>query len=410
MRILKFFGAFLITFIVIFFLTFGFRLDSLFTLFENREDIQEGQEWVEKTYSLKGLTEYIGAQPQRVSVASISIENPDSSIFYNQHTPRTMGRLTNIFTLIEYVRQAEAGTLNPGEQVPLEDVNKYQLPYMDESNHENAIKTLREQEKISTNGTVALSDLVQTAIKFNDTAIADFLLFKMGLDNIEDLYDRLSLEETELPLPFSGLYIILQPGKADTSAQAHFNRLSQLSIDEFRNQVVDNARRLYGGADFREEIMARFHQNEGLGIKFTKQRDALVFFPKTTAQEMSQLMQRIQQEALLSPVISKKVKAFLDWPLEDKDGRLNKDFKAYGALYDNRMGMVNGIDYGQSSYSEEPFAQAVFFDELQIAFWFHMSSNFMHQDFEQRLIWDPAMRAATIGAIRDSRQSKNSTK
>lgn len=409
MRILKFIGAFLATFLLIFLIVFGFNLDALYTLWDNQAGIQEGQEWVQKTSSLKGLTEYVAAQPERVSIASIAINNPDSSILYNQHTPRTMGRLSVLFTAIEYTRGVEAGSLDPNEQVPLEEVNHFQLPYMDESDHEGALATLRDQNKISDDDSIALKDLVQASIRFNDIAIADYLLFKLGIQNIEKLYDDLSLQETELPLPFSGLYITLRPSENDTSAQAHFDSLSTLSMDDFRNIVFQNARRMKEDVTFRKEIVDRFRETDGLGIKFILQRDALAFFPKTTAHDMSRLMKRIQQEQLISKAISQKVKSLLNWPLEDKGGRLNKDFKTYGALYDNRMGMVNGIDYGRSSYSEEPFAQAVFFDELQIAFWFHMSSNLMHQDFEQRLIWDPALREATVNAIRKPNQSTNSS-
>ena len=166
-----------------------------------------------------------------------------------------------------------------------------------------------------------------------------------------------------------------------------------------------NATQLHSNEAFRSDIVNQFKETEGLGIKFTEQRNALAFFPKTTAYEMSQLMKKIQRDQLFSPAISETVKSFLDWPLAEKDSRFNKDFAHYGAIYDNRLGMVNGIDYGQSSYGEEPFAQAVFFDELPIAFWFHMSSNLMHQDFMQRLTWDRALREATAKATENPHSS-----
>ncbi|MGA1464646.1 MAG: hypothetical protein ACO363_02765 [Balneolaceae bacterium] len=55
------------------------------------------------------------------------------------------------------------------------------------------------------------------------------------------------------------------------------------------------------------------------------------------------------------------------------------------------MGLLNGIDIGTSKYTGNTTVQAVFFDRLEIAFWFHMSSNHMHQDFQQRMMYDPAM-------------------
>ena len=406
MRILKFIGAFLGAFLVIFLIVFGFNLNALFTLFENQKGIQEGQEWVQKTYSLKGLTEYIGAQPERVSVASLALTNPDSSITYNTHTPRTMGRLSVIFSIIEYARQVEEGTLNPGEQISLSAINQYQLPYIDESDHDDALQHLREQIP-EEQSTVSLQNIVEATAAYNDIALADFLLFKIGPNTIEQLLDDLGIRETESPLPFSGLYITLNPNLQDRETKAHFDSLSQLSRTEFGQRTFAKTDKFINDEAYREKVLSRFEDGEGLDIKFTKRRDALAFFPKTTASEMAGLMKKIQQETLLSADISKRIKDILDWPL--KSERLQSDFQSYGAIYDNRMGLVNGIDFGVSTYSEEPFAQAVFFDDLQVAFWFHMSSNLMHQDFEQRLIWDPALREATVRQINESTRAKNSS-
>lgn len=397
MRALKFAGAFLLTLIVVFLVVFGYNLEALFTLFENQQGIQEGQEWVEKTYSLKGLTEYIGEQPQHVSVVSLAINNPDSSIHYNTRTPRTMGRLANIFLITEYARRVENGTLNPDQQIPFSALDRYQLPFMDESDHDDALNFLREQPA-STDTSAALRHVVKASVAYTDIAIADFLLFKLSPDKIDKLFKDLSIEETEAPLPYSGLYITLNPHLQGRNTEAHFDSLSNLSREAFGQLVVDNTRRFLSDHNFRNKVFQTFEEGEGLNIKFTSERDGLAFFPKTTAHEMAALMKQIQQEKLISETVSNRIKNILDWPLE-QSSRLNKDFARYGAIYDNRMGMVNGIDYGASTYSNEPFAQAVFFDNLQVAFWFHMSSNLMHQDYQQRLIWDPALRSASVQEI-----------
>lgn len=407
MRVLKFAGAFLLTLIVVLLFTFGYNLDALFTLFENQEGIKEGQEWVEKTYSLKGLTEYIGEQPQHVSVASIAINNPDSSIQYNTHTPRTMGRLANIFFITEYARQVEDGTINPDEQISFSDLSQYQLPYMDESDHDDALNFLQEQST-STDTSASLRHVVEASVAYTDIAIADFLLYKLGIDNIEKLLVDLSLEETESPLPYSGLYITLNPHLWDRTTEAHFDSLSQITRDEFSQLVFRNAEQFLAHNNFRNRVLQTFENGEGLNIKFTRERDALAFFPKTTAHEMAEIMKQIQQKKLISKTVSNRVRNILGWPLE-QSSRLQKDFASYGAIYDNRMGMVNGIDYGASTYSNEPFAQAVFFDELQVAFWFHMSSNLMHQDYQQRLIWDPALRSASVNKINPATTDTSST-
>jgi hypothetical protein len=78
------------------------------------------------------------------------------------------------------------------------------------------------------------------------------------------------------------------------------------------------------------------------------------------------------------------------WPI-NQQSEIERDFTDYGAIYDNRMGLLNGVDFGTSAYTGDTTVQAIFFDRLPIAFWFHMSSNHMHQDFQQRLIFDPAL-------------------
>ena len=398
LRILKFIGVFLAAFLFIFFIVFGFNMNALFTLMENSEDIQEGQEWVAKTQSLKGLTEYIAEQPERVSIASIAIENPDSSILYNEHTPRTMGILSNIFSVIEYARQVEEGEVDPHEQVSLSEVDHYQLPYMDASNHSTAVDQLEERGLISEENTVALADLVQVSVEFNDLAASDYLFYRFGSMQLNELLDLLNIEETETPLPFSGMYALMKPDLYEMDALQRMDSLKAMERTRFDSLAIATGTRIAENESYREEVFSQFRRDEGMGMPFAMQRDLLDFFPKTTAWEMASVMKKIQHEDLISSAVSRRIKEIMSWPL--KSSRLRSDFSTYGAYYDSRLGLVNGIDYGASTYSNEPFAQAVFFDDLQLAFWFHMSSNLIHQDFEQRLIWDPALREATVNEIR----------
>lgn len=400
LRILKFVGAFLGTFIVIFFIVFGFNMDALMTLMENSEDIQEGSEWVEKTYSLKGLTEYIGEQPRHVSIVSLAIENPDSSIRYNDDTPRTMGRLSNVILLAEYVRQVEKGAIDPNKQIKLNEVSKLQLPFVDASNHEDALQALRNQGKVSEQNTVPVDAIMSVSLEYNDLAASDFMFHYLNRKDrsLDETMNVLGLQQTDLPLPFSGLYIIAKPSLYGDDFRPRLDSLQSLSKPDFRKLVISSSRKMANNPSYREKVKQAFNEDEGLGVGFKELRDALHLFPKTTANDMAVLMKSLLQDQLISADVSQRMKKFLDWPMQT--GRLQKDFDIYGAIYDSRMGLVNGIDYGRSSYSGKPFAQAVFFDDLQIALWLHMSSNLIHQDFQQRLIWDPALREATVNQIK----------
>ncbi|MGM0545239.1 MAG: serine hydrolase [Bacteroidota bacterium] len=394
MRILKFIGVFLGTLLVVFFAVFGFNFDALETLYNNSEDLQEGQEWVSKATSLKGLSQYIGSNPEHVTVISRSLSNPDTTIAYNPEARRTMGTLSNFFLITTYARLAEKGDIDPDEWITLDETDRYQLPYIDASHHDDAKSALRSHTQ---DGKVPLQKLIEATIIYNDLALADFLYYKLGHNAIEDTYDQLEVTQTDLPIPFSGLYITLHPGLSDDDFAAHFDGLTKLSQETLREQILDNAQRFLEDDEFHNRVVNLFDEQQGLGIGFTERRNILQLFPKTTGNELVTLMEKLQADKLISESVSQRIKDIMDWPYEEQG--LNNDFEYYGAIYDSRLGLLNGIDYGASVYSKEPFAQAVFFDSLQVAFWFHMSSNLMYQDYQQRLIWDPALREATLQEI-----------
>jgi hypothetical protein len=397
MRILKFIGVFLGTLILTFFVVFGFNLDALKTLYNNSGDLQEGQKWVSKATSLKGLTQYIGSNPQHSTIVSRSVSNPDTTIAYRADNPRTMGTLSNFFLIATYARLVENGQIDPNALISLDKTDRFLLPYIDESHHDDAKTALQNRDLVTNEGQAPLNELLQVAIIYNDLAISDFLYYKLGQQVINETFDLLELTSTDRPLPFSGLYITLHPDLAKDEFDTHFEKLSALSKSKFQAKVLNNANRFRTDDAFHNRVTKLFEEEQGLGIGFKERRNILSLFPKSTGQELTELMIQLEQNKLISASVSERIKGMMDWPYQEQG--LNNDFEYYGALYDNRLGLLNGIDYGASVYSGEPFGQAVFFDSLQVAFWFHMSSNLMHQDYQQRMMWDPALRQATLQEI-----------
>jgi hypothetical protein len=157
----------------------------------------------------------------------------------------------------------------------------------------------------------------------------------------------------------------------------------------YRESVIERSDSFLNDSEFRETAL-NYTEDNRLGNTFMQERDALALFPKTTASEMTGLLEDLVNDELISAGVSRRVKDWMRWPIDRQSG-ITRDFTDYGAIYDDRMGLLNGIDFGTSKYTGDTTVQAVFFDRIQIAFWFHMSSNHMHQDFQQRLIFDPAM-------------------
>lgn len=406
MRLIKFIAAFLVPALLVFLIAFGLNWKSTKLFFENRESMAEGSEWVDKTYSLSGLAQYVEQNPENVSFVSQVLGVPDSTLSYQGAVRRTMGVTANVFLMMGIADRIVTGLWEADEPIPFWEFDRYQLPEVSESSHTRA-RQLAEERGWLTDGSVTLGNSVLLLAESGSLAMADYFWWLLGSDYFEQLSTGLGLRETDMPLPFSGIYLLISPEVEkmevvgfeesgdmrvnDKESETLYSWIQQVESEGsgwWREQVEAMSARLMQ-KDFREYAIDKLDRR-GLGLSFMETRDALALFPQTTAREMADLLRRLAESDGIRPEISRQVLSWLRWPMVNHEGA-NLHFSEYGALYDYRMGLLNGIDIGTSKYTGNTTVQAVFFDRLEIAFWFHMSSNHMHQDFQQRMMYDPAM-------------------
>lgn len=388
LRLLKFFGVFLITAIVIFGFVIGWNWKTFTVFLDNREALMEGKEWIIKTSSLKGLSEYIGENPNHSSISSLNLNQNDTNILYQESIKRTQGTTANFFILLAFAIEIDRNNISPVELIVWDDVSRYQMKGVEESTHKDTYRTAKERGWIN-NGSISLESSLHLLAQYNDLALADYLWWRLNPDIWDYIRDELRLSLTEMPLPFSGLYLAVSPDIQSMS----FEEISDFYAENFgsiwRDHVIHQSERYATAGAERDQIINFLNRNR-LGITFMQERDALSYFPKTTAEEMTYVLQKLIQNELVNENVSEIVLNFLRWPMSYQSG-IRSDFTDYGALYDNRMGLMNGIDFGTSSYTGETTVQAFYLDRLPIGFWFHASGGHMHQDFMQRLIYDPAL-------------------
>ncbi|MEX2600263.1 MAG: hypothetical protein WD355_01365 [Balneolaceae bacterium] len=373
--------------LIIFLVIFGLNPDGFRTVLENRESLAEGSEWVEKTYSIQGLTEYIDEHPEFVSLASMVVGHPDSTLMFRADTPRTMGMTAGVLVSLAYEDLFFRDAEDPNRKIRWEDTGRYQLPGINESNHREAARYGRRNGLIDSNGELTLDSALNLMIRYNDPALFDYLLLNLPEQEMARIYSTAGLQHTDVPLPFSGLYLALAPSIQKGPAEELLGQWQNSGPAQFRQEVLNQTDRFVSGTE-RDGWLEVLERNR-LGLTFMQERDILTLFPKTTAREMAEFLSQIRSGSLFPNEVSRNLLNRMRWQLEDAS--LSRNFTDYGSWYDNRVGLLNGVDFGTSHYTEDTTVQAVFFDQLHIAVWFHMSSNHMHQDFQQRLIWDPAL-------------------
>ncbi|MDR9387858.1 MAG: hypothetical protein RI513_02500 [Balneolaceae bacterium] len=417
-RILKFTLLFITFAVILLGSIVWINRDAYQTLFSNREGMAEGSEWVEDTYSLKGLTEYIRKQPQPVSIVS-QVVGQDSTLTLNDETPRPIGMLSSLWVLIALAEEIEQGSLDPDQELRWEDITTYQIPGVSEQDHEALEDALRsragsERGILEDQGEIVLTldkaaDLLP---EMGDLALADAIIHTLGQEALQRHHARwresFGWTHTEAPVPFSGIYLAMANGVLDVEADTFDvtgmitdSMMSQPKSRQAGHQWMWALSNAYGAPTREEEQQWRKTlKDQRLGINFMQERDALALFPVSTAKEMEQALESLLRREADQDPVAEQVMAWLDWPMNQS--QTTRDFAWYGAQYDSRMGFLGGYDIGTSGYTGDTTVQVVLFDRLPVAFWFHLSANHMQQDYQQRLSYDPALIATTKRAIRRS--------
>lgn len=388
LRLIKFFGVFLLTAVIIFGFVIGWNWKTFTVFLDNREALLEGNEWIIKTSSLKGLSEFISDNPDHSSIASVTVNRPDSVIYYQENRERTQGTTANFFILLAYAIEIDRGNISASEQINWDQISQYQLPGVDESVHLDTYRTAMERGWIN-NQMISIENSLYLLTQYHDLALADYLWWKLNTDIWDFITNDLNLMRTDMPLPYSGLYLSVSPDLQSMSFEEISDFYNENPQTGWRDHVIQQSDHFATIGAERDQILEYMNRNR-LGISFMQERDAMAFFPKTTAEEMTIILYRLIQHDLINESVSEMVLDFMRWPMSYQSG-IDSDFSDYGAIYDNRMGLMNGIDFGTSVYTGDTTIQAFYLDLLPIGFWFHASGGHMHQDFMQRLIYDPAM-------------------
>lgn len=385
LRLLKFFGFFLLLVGTIFILVVYPNRDAFLVVFDNGDALAEGSDWAMKAKSIKGITEFIQENPQYVSYISTSEAD---TIALNVNESRTMGMLSSVI-LLHHLLDQNKNQLNNflSKDISLDTISLFQLPKVYQTSHDNAIARLQKDELISTSNTISTKEAIKAMLVSNDLAIHDYFYSLIDQDSLSAFYQKLNFKNTDRILPFIGIYASINPSLTEVSYKDLFQQLSQTPkdrIDKMRLAFYEN---FQDELDFRNKLNAITEEN-GKGLKFDEERNLSFTLPQTTASDMHQYLSSL----IKAPDSTVEASVFSLILAANQNIYRDRVFTSYAGVFDNRIGLQNGMDWGISKEGSERI-QVVFFDELPIGFWFHLSSDLILQDIQQRMIWDSELRS-----------------
>ena len=398
MKIFKFFLVFILVTGAIFAMTVGLNWTAFKTVFSDPESFSEGSEWIEQTYSLSGLMDFMSENPQFVSAVSLNIYDESDVIEFNSVEPRVMGATSNIFLLLEYARQVNEGFISPNDLINITEIERFTVPAWYRSGHRSAMQNLPVE-----NNQARLGDIIHLVSKHYSQAVSDWLFFHLGPERVNNLIYTLAGNSIEPWTPGAGILATILTRDSEISITDAVEFWKNQPVDERTNIYIENAYKYFNDDNFHAEVALRAGNiRDRLLIE---ERRIHGLWSRTEPLALTKVMASIFRGDAINEEVSNIVKEYMYWASEDPV--IREHTKEYGAVFDSRLGYLIGIDFGTSVYTDKSYAQTLFFDDLPVAFWLHMSSNFMNHDLQRRFIYDPASRSRLEAISANSEREAN---
>ena len=132
---------------------------------------------------ITSVSDFIKNNPSRSSFFLMRNDSVKISLRADQKFP--LASTLKIMIAIEFAKQVSSGKINANELIPLADLDVYYLAGTDGNAHPNWKQSATSRGELN-NNRVTLQEVARGMIRFSSNANTEFLMDKLGLDNIKD--------------------------------------------------------------------------------------------------------------------------------------------------------------------------------------------------------------------------------
>ncbi|MFS0751673.1 serine hydrolase [Oceanobacillus sp. 1P07AA] len=229
--------------------------------------------------------------------------NDQNIVEINSNKDLPLASTAKIIVAIEYANQAAESLIDPTEEIDLEELNKYYLPYTDGGAHEAWLSQFE-----SSTESVSLEEVAKGMIGYSSNANTDYLIERLGLDAINNRVNELNLSHHEPLYPFtSTLWIghhLLNDG---VNEEDLVKSLRSMSDEAYRNTSIEIFE------EWKKSSLTDQEKMEGLEVlTMDVQRVWSDRLPKASTNDYIQIMEKLNGK----DYYSEQVHSYLDPVME----------------------------------------------------------------------------------------------
>lgn len=157
----------------------------------------------------------------------------------NENKKLPLASMAKIVVAVEFAKQVAEGKINPQEQIPVQDLDKYYVPNTDGGAHPAWLENAKIRNAVQ-NDKLSLEEVARGMIHFSSNANTTYLLERLGLERVNESLKELGLNSHDVFYPYtSSLYM---RGYVETELHVPEDQslevLRKMSMDEYRKHAL----------------------------------------------------------------------------------------------------------------------------------------------------------------------------
>lgn len=251
------------------------------------------------------VAEFLLKNPKKCAV--FWLRNDSLLVGHRSDTLMPLASTAKTIVAVEFAQQSAEGKVNLNERVPLSEVARFYIPDTDGGAHRAWLESLK-TSKSTDNNTASLMEVAKGMMQFSSNANTEFLMWKLGLNNINANLPKLGLDKHQPLYPFvSALYVCSDEHSATGLKKMPLSLYLQRTNKYFELLKVDTT------------VKTKFNM---ANVPLPVQRIWSDRLPGSTVREYAGLMKKINSRTYFSKSAQTVLDTLMEWPM-----RLNPDNK-----------------------------------------------------------------------------------
>jgi D-alanyl-D-alanine carboxypeptidase len=226
----------------------------------------------------------------------------------NESEVMPIASMWDLLVAMEFAKQAAFKLIDTAEPVNLKEIVKYYLETEKTDSYENWLADMLVQKKIR-NNTISLMEVVRGMLQYGALANTEFLMDKLGFDNIKSSIKSYNLTDHTAVLPPVGALAVYQ-NRTKTSEKSMLRAIENMNEEAYCKAAFLMHLAIKSDSSFKLKITKKISDEKILKMWSNR-------LPQASTSTYGNLMRSLLDEKLADTAYYKMMRLVLEWPMQN---------------------------------------------------------------------------------------------